>query len=68
MYEGVIGVIALTVLGVSVDSCRLSKENVFRELTLISSFVFNIDLLCYGGRFGVSVMKSSEILSTYSKT
>ena len=34
MYEGVIGVIALTVLGVSVDSCRLSKENVFRELTL----------------------------------
>ena len=39
MYEGFIGVIALTVLGVSVDSCRLSKENVFRELTLISSFV-----------------------------
>lgn len=68
MYEGFIGVIALTVLGVSVDSCRLSKENVFRELTLISSFVFNIDLLCYGGCFGVSVMKLSEILSMYSKT
>ena len=45
MYEGVIGVIALTVLGLSVDSCRFSKETVFRELTLISTFVFNNDLL-----------------------
>lgn len=61
MHEGFIGVITLTVLGVSIDSCRLSKENVFRELTLISTFVFSVDLLCYGGCFGASVIKSSEI-------
>ena len=68
MDEGVIGVIALTVLGLSIDSCRLSIENVFRELPLTLTFVFNIDLLRCEGCFGISVMKSSEILSTYSKT
>ena len=68
LYEDVIGVIASKVLGLSVDSCRLSKKNFFRELTLISTFVFNIDLLCYRDCFGISLMESSELLSTHSKT
>ena len=68
LYEGVIGVIVSKVVGLPVDSCRLSKENFFRELTLISTFVFNIDLLCYGDCFSISLVESSELLSTHSKT
>ena len=65
LYEGFIRVIALTVLGLS--QLYVIKQIFFRELMLISTFVFNINLLSYGGCFSISVMKSSEILSTYSK-